>query len=409
VRRVMQCRSCHAPLGEPVLDLGLSPIANAYPKPGATAAEGRYPLRLFVCPACFLVQIEDVLPREAHFHADYAYLSAASSSWRRHVEGYAAGMVETLGLDGASTVVEVGSNDGALAGAFAAAGVRTIGVDPAANAAEIAGSRGVETVVGFFGRELARELRGGGVRADLMCANNVLAHVPDLDDFVGGFATLLADDGLATFEFPLASELLSKGLYDTIYHEHFSYLSLTALAPLFARHGLEPVDVERLATHGGSARLHVRRRGQGAPSRRVAALAAEEARLGLANLDFYRGFADRVCAHRGRLRAFLGDIRAAGGAIAGYGAPAKGATLLNYCGIGRDCIDDAVDRAPTKQGRMVPGVGLPILAPEILYERRPDVVLVLAWNIAGEILGEFADLAAAGVRFATPMPEPAFL
>ncbi len=405
----MLCRSCRTPLGEPVLDLGETPIANAYRRPDDPSPELRFPLRLMVCPQCFLAQVDDVLPREAHFHAEYAYLSGASSTWRAHVQAYAERMIGALGLGAGSTVVEVGSNDGALASAFAAAGVRAIGVDPAAQAAEAAQRRGVETVVGFFGRELAQSLRQEGVRADLMCANNVLAHVPDLDDFVGGFAALLADDGLATFEFAMASALLRDGLYDTIYHEHFSYLSLTALAPLFARHRLEFVDVERLATHGGSARLHVRHAGAGRASAAVAAQLAEERADGLTDMAFYRVFAGRVAAHRAALRRFVAEAKAGGATIAGYGAPAKATTLLNVCGIGRDCIDYVVDRAPTKQGRLLPGVGLPILPPEALRERPPDVVLILAWNLAGEIVGELADLAAAGVRFATPMPQPAFL
>jgi C-methyltransferase C-terminal domain/Putative zinc binding domain/Methyltransferase domain len=405
----MLCRSCRTPLGEPVLDLGESPIANAYRRPEDLSPELRFPLRLMVCPKCFLVQVDDVLPREAHFHADYAYLSAASSSWRAHVQGYAGRMVADLGLDAGSTVVEIGSNDGALAGSFAAAGVRTIGVDPAAHAAAFARERGVETVVGFFGRDMAQRLRDEGVRADLMCANNVLAHVPDLDDFVGGFALLLADRGHATFEFPLVSIMLRDGLYDTIYHEHFSYLSLTALAPLFARHGLEFVDAELLATHGGSARLHVGRAGAGAITGAVAALLAEERAAGLTDMAVYRGFAGRVQLHRQALRHFVRDIKAGGATIAGYGAPAKAATLLSVCEVGAECIDYVVDRAPTKQGRLLPGVGIPIRPPEALRATPPDVVLILAWNLAAEIIGELADLKAAGVRFATPMPQPGFL
>jgi SAM-dependent methyltransferase len=405
----MNCRSCHTPLGAPVLDLGSSPIANAFRHPDDPKPEQRYPLRLFVCPGCFLVQLEDVAARETHFHADYAYRSAASSSWRAHVEAFAARMTGELALADGRTVVEVGSNDGALAGAFAALGVRTIGVDPAANAAETASDRGVETVVGFFGAALAATLRARGISADLMCANNVLAHVPDLDDFVSGFAALLAPHGLATFEFPLVSALLTQVWYDTIYHEHFSYLSLLALEPLFARHGLQVVDAERLATHGGSVRLHVRRAGVGARNARVDHLAAEEARLGLSDLALYRAFAAKVADHRMALRAFLADLKAQGLSIAGYGAPAKAATLLNYCGIGVETLDYVVDRAETKQGRLVPGIGVPIAPPERLWERTPDVVLILAWNLAGEIVNDLASLAGRGVRFAVPMPRPGFL
>jgi SAM-dependent methyltransferase len=405
----MNCRSCQAPLDEPVLDLGASPISNAFRRIEDPAADVLYPLRLFVCPACFLAQVEDVVPREHHFHDDYAYRSSASSSWRAHVEAYAREMIAGLALGPGRVMVEVGSNDGALAGVFAAAGVRAIGIDPAARAADVAAGRGVETVVGFFGRELADRLVGEGVRADLMAANNVLAHVPDLDDFVAGFARLLAPDGLATFEFPLASELLAQGQYDTIYHEHYSYLSLTALRPLFARHGLEMTDVERLATHGGSVRLHVRRQGAAPASAAVMALEAEERAQGLANLAGYRDLAAKVSAHRAALRSFLAGLKGEGLSIAGYAAPAKATTLLNYCAIGAETLDYIVDRAATKQGRRIPGVGVPIFAPERLDAAPPDVVLILAWNIAGEIADQLRPLVERGVRLATPMPTPALL
>lgn len=405
----MICRSCKTETGEPVLDLGLSPVANAYPPADDTSPEPRYPLRLFVCPECFLVQVEDEAGCETHFNADYAYRSAASSSWRDHVERFAAKMIADLDLTEGKTVVEVGSNDGALAGAFAAAGVRTIGVDPAARAADDASARGVETVVGFFGAHLARDLRARGVVADLTCANNVLAHVPDMDDFVAGFAELLAHDGTATFEFPLVSELIRHNQYDTIYHEHYSYLSILALEPLFARHGLAIVDVERLSTHGGSARLFVRHAGLGQPSSRVDELKAEELALGLANLAHYRGFAARVAEHREALRGFLSDLKAQGLRIAGYAAPAKAATLFNYCEIGAETLDYVVDRATTKQGRRLPGTALRIDAPDRLEHDTPNVVLILAWNIAAEITEELAGLKARGVRFAVPMPWPGFL
>jgi SAM-dependent methyltransferase len=403
------CRSCHAELGDPLLDLGQSPISNAFSAADDPEPDARYPLRLFVCPACFLAQVEDVVPREAHFHGDYAYLSSASSSWRAHVEAYAARMIKDLDLKPGQTMVEVGSNDGALSGAFAAAGVRAIGVDPAARAAEIAAGKGVETVVGFFGEALAARLVSEGVSADLMAANNVLAHVPDLNDFVAGFARLLAPEGLITFEFPLVSELIAQGQYDTIYHEHYSYLSLTALRPLFARHGLEMVDVERLPTHGGSVRLYVRRQGVAKPTPAVAVLEAEERATGLADIAGYRALAAKVGAHRTALRAFLAGLKGEGLTIAGYAAPAKATTLLNYCDIGRETLDYVVDRAPTKQGRRIPGVGVPIFAPEHMIAAPPDVVLILAWNIAPEIAEQLKPLVDRGVRLAIPMPAPGLL
>src|SRR5579871_2150243 len=304
-RRVVTrpCRSCGAALGAPVLDLGETPISNAFRRIDDAAPDARYPLRLFVCPACFLAQVQDVVPREALFHADYAYLSSESASWRQHVEAYAARMIAERGLGPASTIVEVGSNDGALSAAFARAGVRAIGVDPAANAAGIAAAKGVETVVGFFGAELAGELAADGVAADVMAANNVLAHVPDLNDFVAGFARLLAPGGVATFEFPLVSALIAEGQYDTIYHEHYSYLSLTALRPLFARHGLQMTDVERLTTHGGSVRLFVRHAGAAEVSPAVRALEAEERAAELDSLAGYATLQEKAERHRARLRS----------------------------------------------------------------------------------------------------------
>jgi SAM-dependent methyltransferase len=405
----MNCRSCGAAVGEPVLDLGLMPISNALRRIEDPAPDARFPLRLFVCPKCFLAQVEDVVPREALFHGDYAYLSSASSSWREHVEAYAAQMIAAGWARPGGTMVEVGSNDGALSSAFARAGVRAIGVDPAANAAEIAAEKGVETVVGFFGAALAERLSSQGVSAEVMAANNVLAHVPDLNDFVAGFARLLAPAGVATFEFPLVSALIAEGQYDTIYHEHYSYLSLTALRPLFARHGLEMTDVERLATHGGSVRLYVRHAGAGPVAAAVGELEAEERAAGLADLAAYRTLATKAAQQREALRAFLSGLKRQGLSIAGYTAPAKATTLLNYCAIGTETLDYVVDSAPTKQGRRIPGVGVPIFAPAHMHANRPDIVLILAWNIAAEIACQLEPLVAQGTRLALPMPVPGFL
>jgi len=403
------CRSCGAALGAPVLDLGETPISNAFRRIDDAAPDARYPLRLFVCPACFLAQVQDVVPREALFHADYAYLSSESASWRQHVEAYAARMIAERGLGPASTIVEVGSNDGALSAAFARAGVRAIGVDPAANAAGIAAAKGVETVVGFFGAELAGELAADGVAADVMAANNVLAHVPDLNDFVAGFARVLAPGGVATFEFPLVSALIAEGQYDTIYHEHYSYLSLTALRPLFARHGLQMTDVERLTTHGGSVRLFVRHAGAAEVSPAVRALEAEERAAELDSLAGYATLQEKAERHRARLREFLAGLKREGRSIAAYAAPAKATTLLNWCGVGTETLAFAVDSAPTKQGRRIPGVGIPIYAPEHMAAHRPDVILILAWNLAAEIGCQLQPLVSAGSRLALPMPEPGFL
>jgi 2-polyprenyl-3-methyl-5-hydroxy-6-metoxy-1,4-benzoquinol methylase len=391
------------------VDLGLSPIANAFPTPEeAQAGERFFPLRAFVCDRCKLVQLEDFETREAHFRADYPYFSSFSSTWQEHCRRFADMATERFRLTEKSFVVEVASNDGCLLRHFVKRGVPALGIDPAAECAEAAKSQyGVETDVAFFGRDTAERLRGKRGAADLVVANNVLAHVPDLNDFVSGLASLLKPEGIATIEFPHVLELIARNEFDTIYHEHYSYLSLLALAPLFARHGLSVVDVEKLPTHGSSLRLYVTHQGSAiAPSEAVGRLADEERSAGLDSIETYLGFGERAKATKGALLSLLTGLKHEGRAIAGCGAPAKATTLLNYCGIGAGILDFTVDRNPMKQGRLVPGTRIPIFDPDHVRRARPDYLMVLPWNISEELMAEFADIRDWGGRFVIPIPEP---
>jgi SAM-dependent methyltransferase len=405
---VQSCRSCGAPLGELFVDLGTSPVSNAFVRrESSNRAEPFYPLRAFVCRGCFLVQIEDVVAPEGHFHGDYAYFSSVTAGWVEHARRFVDSAVSRHGLASESFVVEVASNDGYLLKHFVDRGVPCLGIDPAANCAEAAARSGVATEVAFFGRATAERIAARGRRADLMVANNVLAHVPDLNDFVAGFARLLAPSGAASFEFPHLLRLIEGNQFDTIYHEHYSYLSLIALEPLFRRHSLALNDVEELPTHGGSLRLLVRHAAYPeSASDRLAALLDRERAAGLDRLDTYAGFREQVRETKRKLLSLLIELKRAGKRIAGYGAPAKGNTLLNYCGIGTDFLDYTVDRSPAKQGLLLPGTRIPVLAPEHLVADRPDYVLILPWNIREEVMGQMSQVTAWGGRFIVPIPEP---
>jgi 2-polyprenyl-3-methyl-5-hydroxy-6-metoxy-1,4-benzoquinol methylase len=412
VSRTLNCRSCAAPLSSPFVDLGMSPISNAMRRPEqAGEAEAFYPLRTFVCDVCRLVQIEDVAAREAHFHGDYTYFSSYSTSWLRHAEAYAAMMTQRFGLTPASQVVEVASNDGYLLQYFKAAGVPVLGVDPAANCAEVAErERGIPTLARFFGADLARELVEGGRAADVIAANNVLAHVPDINDFVAGFAILLKPAGVLTVEFPHLLQMIEANYFDTIYHEHYSYLSLLAVERLFARHGLAVIDVEELTTHGGSLRVFAAHAASAGPaSARAVAFRAREAAAGLDGGAAYADFAERVRATKRKLLTLLIGLKDEGASIVGYGAPAKGVTLLNYCGLRADFIDYAVDANPHKQGLLLPGLDIPVYAPARIFETKPDYVLILPWNLRAEITEQMAGIADWGGRFILPLPEPVVL
>jgi SAM-dependent methyltransferase len=399
------CRSCDAPLESVVVDLGLSPLSNSYVTP-ELAKEGEMflPLRVYVCDVCLLVQLQAFETRE-HIFSNYAYLSSFSEGWLAHAATYVEAATQRLGLGATSLVVEVASNDGYLLQYFVARGVPVVGVEPAANVARIAVERGVRSEILFFGKQTARELRARFGAADLIVANNVLAHVPDLHDFVAGFAGLLADDGWVSVEFPHVLHLIEETQFDTIYHEHFCYYSLHAIEPVFARHGLAVVDVERLSTHGGSLRLWLRRTGRDSSSAAVDDLRADERRAGLLERKTYLAYAPKVHAVKRDLLEFLIQAAREGKRVAAYGAPAKGNTLLNYCGIRTDMLAFTVDRNPLKQGSLLPGTRIPVFAPERLLAERPDYVLILPWNIKDEIVAQMSNVRTWGGQFVIAIPQ----
>jgi SAM-dependent methyltransferase len=410
VSRAFVCRGCGEPLHRTFVDLGAQPLANSFLEPAAlNRMEPFYPLHVRVCDRCFLVQLPEVESPESIF-GDYAYFSSFSDAWLRHAEAYVDLMVERLGLDASSHVMEIASNDGYLLQYMVARGIPVLGVEPAANVAEAAEARGVPTHVAFFGAETATRLAAEGWAADLIAGNNVLAHVPDLHDFVAGLAIALKPTGTITLEFPHLLRLMKERQFDTIYHEHFSYISLLAVEPVFARHGLAVVDVDRLPTHGGSLRLYLRHAG-GDPEVAAAVdeLRDEERAAGLGDLGTYTGFAEQVAEVKRDLLDFLIQARRDGRRVVGYGAPAKGNTLLNYCGVGPELLQYTVDRSPHKQGRFLPGVRIPIHAPEQIAADRPDHVLILPWNIRDEIVEQLAGIRDWGGSFAVPVPRVAVL
>lgn len=402
-----RCRSCGEALDRVFADLGMSPLANAYLRADDLGKpEAFYPLRVFVCSACFLVQLEEFESPETIF-SDYAYFSSYSDSWLDHARRYVEAMIERFRLGSQSQVVEIASNDGYLLQYFRARGIPVLGIEPAANVAAVAVARGIPTEVRFFGEATARALLERGVRAQLLLGNNVLAHVPALNDFVRGMALLLAPGGVITMEFPHLLCLMELNQFDTIYHEHFSYFSLIAVDRVFARHGLVLFDVEEVPTHGGSLRIFARHADEAGPpvAARVGALRAREEAAGLARADTYQSFGERVKRTKRALLRFLIEAKERGAAIVGYGAAAKGNTLLNFCGIGRDFLDYVVDRSPHKQGRFLPGTHIPILAPETIRDTKPDLVLILPWNIKEEVMEQMAYVRSWGGRFAVAIPE----
>jgi SAM-dependent methyltransferase len=409
------CRSCGAGDLEPILSLGDTPLANSLLTAGQLSEpEPTFPLDLVFCPQCSLVQITESVPPEDLF-SDYPYFSSFSDTMLQSASAIADRLVCERGLDGGSLVVEVASNDGYLLQYYLAAGVPVLGVEPAANIAAVAeAERSIPTLVEFFGRELAQRLVDEGTRADVIHANNVLAHVPDLNGVVEGFSLLLKPGGVAVIEAPYLVDFIDRVEFDTIYHEHLCYFSLTALDNLFARHGLTIIDVERLPIHGGSLRIFASPSigSDGAPAERsaaVVALRAEEVERGVDAFPLYAGFADAVSTLSADLRALLAGLKSQGKSIAAYGASAKGSTLLNYCGVGSETLDFVVDRSTVKQGLYTPGTHLPILAPEHLLEAMPDYVLLLTWNFAEEILSQQAAYVERGGRFIVPVPAPVVL
>jgi SAM-dependent methyltransferase len=403
---VVSCRLCGQPLTETFVDLGMSPLCESYlTADRLDAPETFYPLHVRVCSACLLVQLPAYVPGEDIF-SDYAYFSSYSDSWVAHAKRYAEAMVERLGLSGDSLVTEVASNDGYLLQHFVAAGVPVLGVEPAANIAEVARGKGIRTETRFLGAETGAELADRYGRADLVVGNNVYAHVPDLVGFTAGLAALVKPDGLVTLEFPHLLRLVEGRQYDTIYHEHYQYLSLLTAQRALATAGLVVVDVDELATHGGSLRVHARPAASaGEPGLSVKTVLDAEAAAGLHTLDGHRGFADAVLQIKSDLLTFLLSAHASGSTVVGYGAPGKGNTLLNHCGIRSDLLAWTVDRSPYKQGRFLPGTHIPIYEPERIARTRPDCVLVLPWNLRTEISSQLSYVREWGGRLVFPIPE----
>jgi hypothetical protein len=400
-----RCRFCAAPLTATFVDLGMSPLCQTHIEPWQLdRMEPFYPLHAYVCTSCYLVQLEEfVAPQE--IFSDYAYLSSYSDSWVEHARRYAEAMRSRLSLTRDDLVVEIASNDGYLLQHFVAAGIPALGVEPAANVAEIARTKGIDTDCAFFGRETAQRLRSERQQPRLMLGNNVLAHVPDINDFVAGMKILLHPRGVITMEFPHLWQLMSNNQFDTIYHEHFSYLSFFVVERIFAHHGLRLFDVDELPTHGGSLRIHAcHADAPQATMSSVGQLREREIQAGLGRLDTYTGFAEQVKATKRDILEFLIGARRAGKRVVGYGAPGKGNTLLNYCGIRTDFLDFTVDRNPLKQGRYTPGTRIPILAPEAIDEARPDYIFILPWNLQEEIVSKMGHVRAWGGKFVVPIP-----
>lgn len=401
------CRFCGEPLRDVFADLGMSPVANDnVPLERASAMEPFFPLCALVCGACFLVQLAPYETPQPIFRDDYAYFSSYSSTWLEHSRRYTEEMIERLGLGPSSQVVELASNDGYLLQYFHEAGVPVLGVEPTANTARVAIDKGIPTRVDFWGLQTARAV-AAETPADLLLGNNVLAHVPDINDFVAGMKLVLKPGGVITMEFPHLLKLIELNQWDTIYHEHYSYLSFGTVGRIFAAHGLRLFDVQELPTHGGSLRIFACHEEEEAFEQSAAAreLHEREAAAGLGDLRTYRDYGERVVADKRQILRFLVDLKDAGASIAGYGAPAKGNTLLNYCGVGRDFIDFTCDANPHKQDHVLPGTHIPILAPVAIAERRPDVVLLLPWNIKEELMAQLAGIREWGGRFAARAPE----
>jgi SAM-dependent methyltransferase len=400
-----QCRSCASAQGALILDLGIQPLANNLLKDEDLAKpEPRFPLRLAVCESCWMLQILDLVPPVQLF-SEYLYFSSFSDLMLRHAEAAANRYVREFGLGNQSLVTEIASNDGYLLQFFQKQGVPCMGIEPAANIARVAREKGIETLVEFFGRELALKLAARNRKADLLLGNNVFAHAPNPNDFVAGLASLLKPEGRVVLEFPYAADFIEKNEFDTIYHEHVFYFSLSALLPLFARHGLSVFKVEHLPIHGGSLRLFAGIAGVHNVQPSVATLLAEEHQKGMLGLAYYRGFADRVLNLKQSLAGLLSDFKKQRKTVAAYGASAKGSTLLNFFGLGRGELDFVVDRSTYKQGRFTPGMHLPILATDELLKRQPDFTLLLTWNFAEEILEQQAEYRRQGGKFIIPVPQ----
>lgn len=400
-----RCRLCAKQLTTSFMDLGMSPLCESFLRADQVdAMEPFYPLHTLVCDGCFLVQLKEYVKPE-HIFTEYAYFSSFSTSWVEHARNYCEMIKARLKLGADSRVYEIASNDGYLLQHFLPLGVPVTGIEPAANVAEVARKKNIPTLVEFFGLELARRLASEGKHADLIIGNNVLAQVPDLNDFVAGMAHLLAPQGVITLEFPHLEKLIDENQFDTIYHEHFSYFSLVTIERMAARHGLKVVDVEQIPTHGGSLRVYLSRLDAACPvSPNVTGLLAHERRIGFEDIATYARFAAGVHRTKRKLLSFLIECKEKGARICGYGAPGKGNTLLNYCGIGTDFLDFTVDRNPYKHGRYTPGMHVPILPVEAIDEYKPDYLLILPWNLKKEIVAQMRHVGDWGCKFIVPIP-----
>ena len=404
----LNCRVCGAGLNEVFVDLGMSPIANDYVARGrANAMEPFYPLCVYVCTECWLVQLPAAQSADNIFRDDYAYFSSVSKSWVEHARQYVEMMVSRFDLGATHSVVEVASNDGYLLQFFKEREVPVLGIEPCGNVARAAQEIGIPTITRFFGKALAAELVAEHTKPDLIIGNNVLAHVPDLNDFIGGLKLLLGEQGIITMEFPHLVRLIELNQFDTIYHEHFSYFSLHAVLNAFELHGLRIFDVEELGTHGGSLRIFACHEADGARpvTQSVHELHERELKTGINRLSIYKSFEDKVHQTKRELLKFLIAAKESGKRVAGYGAPAKGNTLLNYAGVRTDLVEYTVDRAPSKQDTLLPGTRIPVYQPERILETRPDYILILPWNIKDEIVSSMAAVRDWGGRFVVPIPE----
>jgi SAM-dependent methyltransferase len=402
-----ECRFCKTPLHHTMVDLGMSPLCESFLAAGQlNRMEPFYPLHVYVCEHCLLVQLEEYVSPEAIF-SEYAYFSSFSDSWLQHAKQYTESMIECFGINKNCFVVELASNDGYLLQYFVKEGIPVLGVEPAANVAQSAVEKGVPTLVRFFGEKLASEMKAGGQSADLVIGNNVLAQVPDLNDFVKGMKILLKPGGIITMEFPHVMKLIEENQFDTIYHEHFSYFSLIAVENIFAFHGLRIFDVEELPTHGGSLRIFASDQDNPTQpvSEHVMEHKAREVAGGLATIEYYRSFGEKVKETKRKLLEYLIKVKREGKSIAGYGAPGKGNTLLNYCGIRTDFLDYTVDRNPYKHGRFTPGTHIPIRQVDEIKETRPDYLLILPWNLKDEIIKQMSFIRTWGGQFIVPIPE----
>jgi SAM-dependent methyltransferase len=403
----MKCRHCQAELQLQLIDLGAAPPSNAYLTPqGLHAPEKHFPLRVLVCTGCWLAQTEDFAGRDEFFNAEYAYYSSFSDTWLQHAERYVDDMVARFRLNSRSLIVEVAANDGYLLQYVKARGIPCLGIEPTSGTAEAARAKGLNIIEDFFDSRKAEELAGHGKHADLMVANNVLAHVPDINNFVSAFATLLKPNGVATFEFPHLLRLISENQFDTIYHEHYSYLSLTAVKRVFEYNGLEVFDVGELPTHGGSLRVYAQCQGTSNHeiNNSVAELLILEAAAGMTDPQFYANFQERADKVKNDLLSFLLEAKRSGKTIAVYGAAAKGNTLLNYAGVRPDLLPYVADRNPAKQGKYLPGSRIPVVTESFLRASRPDYVVILPWNIRPEIMKQLQYIKSWGGRFVTAVP-----